>query len=161
MLVGTGPGSAVAIVKSNCGPPLSLRSMPKTSQTTPNSNGATPGRASRTTFFSTGPPGRIVHQRRHPATRGAICQRMDFLPWRPAVPGADPQALNPGAERAGASVEPMTWLVTGGAGYIGAHVVRALQAGGIGTVVLDDLSSGDTGFVPHDVPLVRGSVLDG
>jgi UDP-glucose 4-epimerase len=55
----------------------------------------------------------------------------------------------------------MTWLVTGGAGYIGAHVVRALQAADIGTVVLDDLSSGDTGFVPTDVPLVRGSVLDG
>jgi UDP-glucose 4-epimerase len=55
----------------------------------------------------------------------------------------------------------MTWLGTGGAGYIGAHVVRALQQSGISTVVLDDLSSGDTGFVPPDVPLVRGTVLDG
>ena len=54
----------------------------------------------------------------------------------------------------------MTWLVTGGAGYIGSHVVRALGDVGIETVVLDDLSSGHAGFVPADVPLVRGSVLD-
>ena len=42
-LVRTGPGSAVAMVKSKSGPPLSLRSMPNTSQITPNSKGATPG----------------------------------------------------------------------------------------------------------------------
>jgi UDP-glucose 4-epimerase len=55
----------------------------------------------------------------------------------------------------------MTWLVTGGAGYIGAHVVRALQAAGIRPVVVDDLSSGHRGFVPNDVELVRGSILSG
>jgi UDP-glucose 4-epimerase len=55
----------------------------------------------------------------------------------------------------------MTWLVTGGAGYIGAHVVRAFQREGIGVVVLDDLSSGHERFVPADVPFVRGSILDG
>ncbi|QTE29679.1 UDP-glucose 4-epimerase GalE [Pengzhenrongella sicca] len=54
----------------------------------------------------------------------------------------------------------MTWLVTGGAGYIGSHVVRALVEVGLETVVLDDLSSGHAGFVPADVPLVRGSILD-
>lgn len=52
-----------------------------------------------------------------------------------------------------------TWLVTGGAGYIGSHVVRALAAGGWGTVVLDDLSSGHREFVPADVPFVETSVL--
>jgi UDP-glucose 4-epimerase len=54
----------------------------------------------------------------------------------------------------------MTWLVTGGAGYIGSHVVRAFGLEGIECVVLDDLSSGHRGFVPESVPLVVGSVVD-
>ncbi|MFT4135375.1 UDP-glucose 4-epimerase GalE [Microbacterium sp.] len=54
----------------------------------------------------------------------------------------------------------MTWLVTGGAGYIGAHVVRALAGAGIDPVVLDDLSTGHARFVPGGVPFVRGSILD-
>ena len=55
----------------------------------------------------------------------------------------------------------MTWLVTGGAGYIGSHVVRALAQAGLPTVVVDDLSSGFRDFVPADVPFVYGSILDG
>jgi UDP-glucose 4-epimerase len=54
----------------------------------------------------------------------------------------------------------MAWLVTGGAGYIGSHVVRAFLAEGIDVVVLDDLSSGHAEFVPADVPFVRGTLLD-
>ncbi|MEU8131873.1 UDP-glucose 4-epimerase GalE [Streptodolium elevatio] len=54
----------------------------------------------------------------------------------------------------------MSWLVTGGAGYIGAHVVRSLQSAGFGVVVLDDLSTGSADRVPGGVPLVVGSVLD-
>lgn len=54
----------------------------------------------------------------------------------------------------------MSWLVTGGAGYIGAHIVRALAGAGIAPVVVDDLSSGHAGFVPDGVPLVRGTILD-
>ncbi len=54
----------------------------------------------------------------------------------------------------------MSWLVTGGAGYIGSHVVRAFKAAGITPVVIDDLSSGFEKFVPNDVALVRSSVLD-
>lgn len=54
----------------------------------------------------------------------------------------------------------MTWLVTGGAGYIGAHVVRAFTKVGLDSVVLDDLSSGHRGFVPDDVPFVQGSITD-
>ncbi|MFB6719581.1 UDP-glucose 4-epimerase GalE [Kribbella sp. NPDC056345] len=55
----------------------------------------------------------------------------------------------------------MTWLVTGGAGYIGAHVVRAFLADGIDVVVVDDLSSGKAEFVPDGVPFVRANLLDG
>jgi UDP-glucose 4-epimerase len=55
----------------------------------------------------------------------------------------------------------MTWLVTGGAGYIGSHVVRALVEADIGAVVLDDLSSGREQFLPRAVPFLRGSILDG
>ncbi|WP_052867136.1 UDP-glucose 4-epimerase GalE [Streptomyces niger] len=54
----------------------------------------------------------------------------------------------------------MTWLITGGAGYIGAHVVRAMTGAGERTVVLDDLSTGVAERVPEGVPLVVGSTLD-
>lgn len=54
----------------------------------------------------------------------------------------------------------MTWLITGGAGYIGAHVVRAMTEAGERTVVYDDLSSGIAERVPDGVPLVTGSTLD-
>ncbi len=54
----------------------------------------------------------------------------------------------------------MTWLVTGGAGYIGSHVALAFRQVGLDVVVLDDLSSGHREFVPAGVPLVEGSVLD-
>ncbi len=54
----------------------------------------------------------------------------------------------------------MTWLITGGAGYIGAHVVRAMTAAGEQAVVYDDLSTGIAGRVPEGVPLVVGSTLD-
>jgi UDP-glucose 4-epimerase len=51
-------------------------------------------------------------------------------------------------------------LVTGGAGYIGSHVVRAFLSEGIECVVIDDLSSGHRGFVPESVSLVVGSIVD-
>ena len=54
----------------------------------------------------------------------------------------------------------MSWLVTGGAGYIGSHVVQALLGDGIAPVVIDDLSSGYERFVPADVPFVRATILD-
>ena len=48
----------------------------------------------------------------------------------------------------------MSVLVTGGAGYIGSHVVRLLKLRGDDVVVLDDLSTGHADRI-GDVPLVR------
>lgn len=50
-------------------------------------------------------------------------------------------------------------LVAGGAGYIGAHVCKALHAAGYLPVVLDDLSAGHADFVRWG-PLVRACVSD-
>ncbi|MCQ4210619.1 UDP-glucose 4-epimerase GalE [Streptomyces longispororuber] len=55
----------------------------------------------------------------------------------------------------------MTWLITGGAGFIGAHVVREMVGAGEAVVVYDDLSTGDALRVPAGVPFVKGSTLDG
>lgn len=54
----------------------------------------------------------------------------------------------------------MTWLITGGAGYIGAHVALTMAAAGERVVVLDDISSGIPERLPPEVAVVRGSVLD-
>jgi len=53
------------------------------------------------------------------------------------------------------------WLVTGGAGYIGAHVVHALHDQGETAVVLDDFSTGARDRVPSGAVLVEGTILDG
>ena len=52
------------------------------------------------------------------------------------------------------------WLLTGGAGYIGSHVARALLADGQGVCVVDDLSSGLAERVPDGGPLDVVDVLD-
>ncbi|MER7112341.1 UDP-glucose 4-epimerase GalE [Streptomyces sp. NPDC000229] len=54
----------------------------------------------------------------------------------------------------------MTWLITGGAGFIGSHVVKAMAEGGERIVVLDDLSTGRAERLPDGVPLEVGTVLD-
>jgi UDP-glucose 4-epimerase len=56
----------------------------------------------------------------------------------------------------------MTILVTGGAGYIGSHAVRALQRAGASVVVLDNLVYGHRPIVEEtlQVPLVVGQVGD-
>jgi UDP-glucose 4-epimerase len=51
-------------------------------------------------------------------------------------------------------------LVTGGAGYIGGHMVLALRDAGLKPVVFDNLSTGFRWSVPEDVPLVVGDVGD-
>ncbi|MGW6680736.1 UDP-glucose 4-epimerase GalE [[Kitasatospora] papulosa] len=54
----------------------------------------------------------------------------------------------------------MTWLITGGAGYIGAHVAKAMTGAGERVVVLDDMTTGIAGRLPAEVTLVRGSASD-
>ncbi|MGW7402320.1 UDP-glucose 4-epimerase GalE [Streptomyces sp. NPDC054833] len=54
----------------------------------------------------------------------------------------------------------MTWLITGGAGYIGAHVARAMNEAGERVVALDDLSAGVPERLPDEIPLVTGSTMD-
>jgi len=54
----------------------------------------------------------------------------------------------------------MSILVTGGAGYIGSHMVHVLAEGGESVVVLDNLSTGFKWTLPHGVTLVIGETGD-
>ncbi|MDB5574634.1 MAG: galE [Tardiphaga sp.] len=54
----------------------------------------------------------------------------------------------------------MTVLVTGGAGYIGSHTVHALVDAGESVVVVDNLSTGFSAFIPEGVPLFIGDAAD-
>jgi UDP-glucose 4-epimerase len=54
----------------------------------------------------------------------------------------------------------MTVLITGGAGYIGSHTVRALNEAHEGVVVIDNLSTGFSAFIPEGVPLFIGDAGD-
>src|SRR6202161_2670625 len=54
----------------------------------------------------------------------------------------------------------MTVLVTGGAGYIGSHMVHDLVDAGERVVVLDNLSTGHRWAVPAGVPLIVGETGD-
>jgi UDP-glucose 4-epimerase len=49
-------------------------------------------------------------------------------------------------------------LVTGGAGFIGSHVVRAFLARGATVTILDDLSSGKRENIPDGVTLIEGDI---
>lgn len=55
----------------------------------------------------------------------------------------------------------MAVLVTGGAGYIGSHMVHALADDGQDVLVLDDLSTGGRGLVNEKAAFVEGNAGDG
>ena len=54
----------------------------------------------------------------------------------------------------------MTWLITGGAGYIGAHVVESLLAQDRRISVIDDLSTGDASRIKSGVSFAKFSLQD-
>lgn len=54
----------------------------------------------------------------------------------------------------------MRWLVTGGAGYIGSHVVHALLAADQEPCVVDDLSTGVRSRVPSTVQFMQADIRD-
>jgi len=53
-----------------------------------------------------------------------------------------------------------TFLVTGGAGFIGSHVVDRIQAAGDTAVVVDDLSKGSLANLPSNIVVIQSSVAD-
>ena len=54
----------------------------------------------------------------------------------------------------------MTWLITGGAGYIGSHVVDLFVSSGISVVVLDNLRSGNAKLIPTETPFIQGDITN-
>src|SRR5689334_1779085 len=54
----------------------------------------------------------------------------------------------------------MTILVTGGAGYIGSHMVHELLDRGEAVVALDNLQTGFRFLIPSSVPFITGDVGD-
>ena len=79
--------------------------------------------------------------------------------WRaPKLPlHPEPDSLAPVTQGMG---DLMTVLVTGGAGYIGSHMVLALAEAGESVVVIDNLSTGFSTSLPEGVPLFIGDAAD-
>ena len=54
----------------------------------------------------------------------------------------------------------MNILVTGGAGYIGSHTVRALQQAGYTPIIVDNLSRGHVESIPEGVKFYNMDIAD-
>jgi len=52
------------------------------------------------------------------------------------------------------------YLVTGGCGFIGSHLVDALCAAGHSVRILDDLSTGSLAYTPRTVEIIQGDVAN-
>lgn len=52
----------------------------------------------------------------------------------------------------------MSWLITGGAGYIGSHIAHTFVLEGEEVVVLDNLSTGLLERIPSGVPFYQGDI---
>ena len=64
------------------------------------------------------------------------------------------------AQITSASFKPKTVLVTGGAGYIGAHLAKQLINAGNKVVILDNLSIGKRENVPIEAKFIEGDLAD-
>ena len=100
-----------------------------------------------------------------------VSDRVVSLPlWRTCRPGGRPggRAARPhpraGRRRSGGRQRPrgcgVRALVTGGAGFIGSHLVDALLARGDDVVVLDNLATGRLDNLPAGVRVIEGDVTD-
>ena len=73
-----------------------------------------------------------------------------------------PSAFDNGKSKNGAMVRPVT-IVTGGAGFIGAHLVATLHRRGVEVIIIDDLSSGkreNLDTLGVDVALLQADIAD-
>ncbi|MCB1181374.1 MAG: NAD-dependent epimerase/dehydratase family protein [Chlamydiia bacterium] len=66
----------------------------------------------------------------------------------------------PKEEKVKSNTQVTKVLITGGCGFIGSHLSRALLEQGVSVRVLDDLSTGTKNHLPHEVELIEGSLLD-
>ncbi len=108
------------------------------------------------------PPPRLSSPRlHHPLSPPR--RRQPLRPSRLRPPACAPVAVawwaRCGSLPAGVSV-PDTVVVTGGAGFIGSHVVDALVGAGMRVIVLDDLSSGDARRVNAEATLETVDITD-
>ena len=80
--------------------------------------------------------------------------------WTRVVTDGEHVVYCPGLDLQASLMTVSHALVTGGAGFIGTHLVTALRARGSAVTVLDNLSVGRREQVPADVRFVHGDVRD-
>src|SRR4051812_42298884 len=97
--------------------------------------------------------------RRHPRTMGRVARRTGPSHHLASSGPRASDSLSGLLMRSGLLMSDVS-LVTGGAGFVGSHVVEALVQRGEQVVVLDDLSGGFAENVPDGMRLVHGSILD-
>jgi len=87
--------------------------------------------------------------------------RARALPWDTFAPTTPGGLALPALGTHGASRRAMAILVTGGAGYIGSHMVLCLVRAGRPVVVVDNLSAGYRELLVEGVPFVHADIADG